>query len=189
VLAEIDRIIRECRSCPLHATRKTAVPGFGSPNSKILFIGEAPGYWEDVEGKPFVGRGGKLLTEELEKLGIKRDDVFITNIVKCRPPENRKPADSEIAKCSPYLDRQIEALSPRVIVTLGAVSGEYISKKFGFSWTSMLKENGAEHTVNGIFGKITIIPVLHPAAVLRDPNKKERFVSALEKIKKAEKNG
>lgn len=178
----IAETIRSCTKCGLHKTRTQAVPGAGDDEGKVVFIGEAPGYWEDKEGIPFVGRAGKLLDEVLESFGITRDSVFITNIVKCRPPKNRRPEKGEIETCAPYLDRQLEAISPMVIATLGATAGEYVFIKYGFTWTGMLRENGQPKSLNTIFGRLTIVPVIHPAAVLRDMNKRPMLEEAVSRI-------
>src|SRR5437016_6987084 len=122
MLKEIAAEVSICSRCDLCKGRTKAVPGEGSPHAKILFIGEGPGFHEDRQGRPFVGPSGQFLEELLKSIGLKRSDVFITNVVKCRPPENRDPLPVEINACSDYLERQIAALKPLVIVTLGRVS-------------------------------------------------------------------
>lgn len=156
-LEEIAVEIRSCQLCELCRTRTKAVPGEGNPHARIMLIGEGPGYYEDKQGRPFVGNSGKFLTSLLEKAGLKREDVFITNVVKCRPPGNRDPLPDEIEACRGYLDRQIAAIDPDVIVTLGRFSmarwfqGERISRIHG-----QPKE---------IDGRL-IVPMYHPAAAL-----------------------
>ena len=121
--AELEKIaeeVRQCRKCPLGSLRTNAVPGEGNPDARIMFIGEAPGADEDAQGRPFVGRAGKLLDKIIEACGLKRSDVFIGNILKCRPPDNRDPRAEEIISCLPYLQRQIEIIKPEIIVALGA---------------------------------------------------------------------
>ena len=121
--AELEKIadeVRRCHKCPLGSLRTNAVPGEGNPNASILFVGEGPGADEDAQGRPFVGRAGQLLDKIIKACGLKRTDIFIANILKCRPPENRDPRPEEIVSCLPYLQRQIELISPRVIVALGA---------------------------------------------------------------------
>ena len=136
-LGEIAQLVRHCTDCPLHQGRTNAVPGEGSPNTDIMFIGEGPGYQEDRQGRPFVGPAGKVLEEMLASIGLTREQVYIANMVKCRPPQNRDPAPTEIAACSKYLDRQIELIDPALIVTLGRFSlvrffpGESISRARG----------------------------------------------------------
>jgi uracil-DNA glycosylase len=121
-LEAIAEEVRACTRCRLHEARRRAVPGEGSPESEVVFVGEGPGQHEDEQGRPFVGAAGGLLTELLGSIGWRRDDVFITNVVKCRPPGNRDPEPDEIAACAPYLRRQLAALDPALIVTLGRIS-------------------------------------------------------------------
>lgn len=121
-LEAIAEEVRACTRCRLHTGRRNAVPGEGSPETEVAFVGEGPGQHEDEQGRPFVGAAGSLLTELLRSIGWRRDDVFITNVVKCRPPGNRDPEPDEIAACAPYLQRQLEALDPALVVTLGRIS-------------------------------------------------------------------
>jgi uracil-DNA glycosylase family 4 len=156
-LLEIAKEVVVCPKCELARTRTKAVPGEGNPNARVMLIGEGPGWHEDQQGRPFVGNAGKFLNELLALAGLKREDVFITNVVKCRPPGNRDPMPDEIAACAPYLERQIAAIDPDVIVTLGRFSmarwfpGERISKIHG-----QPKKDG----------KRLIVPMYHPAAAL-----------------------
>ena len=160
----LDTITAEiacCKRCPLWEHAKNPVPGDGNPNADILFIGEAPGANEDEQGKPFIGRAGKLLTELLLSVGIKREEVFIANVLKHRPPNNRDPAPEEVAACRPFLERQIAAINPKVIVTLGNHALEFVTGKQGI--TGM---RGKMFTKE-IAGKIRkIIPTFHPAALI-----------------------
>ncbi|OGO53916.1 MAG: uracil-DNA glycosylase, partial [Chloroflexi bacterium RBG_16_69_14] len=121
-LEAIATEVRACTNCRLHETRTKAVPGEGDPETEVVFVGEGPGFNEDRQGRPFVGRAGDLLVKLLASIGWRREDVFITNVVKCRPPENRDPQPDEIAACAPFLRRQLEALDPAVVVTLGRYS-------------------------------------------------------------------
>ncbi len=159
-IAELDEVAAEVRVCPLcelARTRTHAVPGEGPPRARVMLIGEGPGWHEDQQGRPFVGNSGKFLNELLAAAGLEREDVFITNVVKCRPPGNRDPLPDEIAACSGYLDRQIQAINPDIIVTLGRFSmarwfpGERISKIHG-----QAKRDGRR----------LIVPMYHPAAAL-----------------------
>lgn len=156
-LAKIADEIRVCTKCELHRTRTKSVPGEGPADAKVMFIGEAPGWNEDQQGRPFVGAAGKFLEELLGIAHMKRDEVFITNVVKSRPPGNRDPLPDEIAACAPYLERQIEVIDPDVIVTLGRFSmarwfpGERISRIHGQSKR---------------VGRRLIVPMYHPAAAL-----------------------
>jgi len=167
-IEKIEKEIRECKKCPLHRLRKNAVPGEGGHKRRIMFIGEAPGRREDELGRPFVGAAGKFLDELLASIGLTREDVYITNVVKCRPPNNRDPTDEEISLCAPYLERQIEILKPRIICPLGRFSAKYILEKYGFEMTTISKVQGK------IFeGEVIIIPMYHPAAALYHQNLKE----------------
>lgn len=156
----LDSEITTCTKCDLHKSRKNAVPGEGPKDAKIMIIGEGPGQNEDEQGRPFVGAAGKLLTELLETIGLNRSDVFITNIVKCRPPNNRAPRVSEIEACNPYLMSQIDLVKPRIICLLGTPA-----------ITTLL---GKEFTATKSHGKPTlkenrlIIPMYHPAVALYD---------------------
>jgi uracil-DNA glycosylase len=158
--------VRSCTRCRLHETRNLAVPGEGSPDTEVVFVGEGPGFNEDRQGRPFVGRAGDLLTKFLATLRWKRDEVFITNIVKCRPPDNRDPEPDEIAACAPYLKRQLEILDPALIVTLGRHSlgrfmpGERISQAHG-TIRPVDPESGAANAM--------AFALYHPAAALRTP--------------------
>ena len=170
-LEKLSLQIKNCEKCPLHKNRKNAVPGEGNWKSKIMLIGEAPGFNEDEQGRPFVGRAGKLLEEFLSSIGKRREDVFITNVVKCRPPNNRQPEEEEIKICtSLYLDKQIELIKPKLIVCLGNVSANYIFKKFGLRFESMNKQHGKIFPISNLFIQTKIIATYHPAAILRNQN-------------------
>jgi len=174
-LNEIAAEVRECPKCELCKSRTHAVPGEGDPHARIMLIGEGPGYHEDQQGRPFVGASGKFLSELLAQAGLKREEVFITNVVKCRPPGNRDPLPDEIAACSSYLDRQIEAINPDVIVTLGRFSmarwfaGERISKIHG----QPRKSNGR-----------LIVPMFHPAAALHQQSIRPQIEEDFRKLPK-----
>ena len=162
-MSEYEALVQQitgCTRCPLSQGRNHAVPGEGNLSADIMFIGEAPGFYEDRDGRPFVGPAGQLLEEMLGKIGLSRQDVYITNMVKCRPPENRDPQPGEIDACESYLDQQIEMISPKVIVTLGRFSfskffpGEAISRARGKprKWHNLM-----------------VYPMYHPAAALHNP--------------------
>ena len=158
ILKEIATEVSSCTMCELHYSRKMAVPGEGPENSEILFIGEGPGFHENEQGRPFVGAAGKFLEELLTKIGLSREEVFITNVVKCRPPGNRDPRPEEVNICTKtYLDRQIQAINPKVIVTLGRFS------------MNLLIPNAKISNVHGqpvqIKGRL-VVPMYHPAAAL-----------------------
>jgi uracil-DNA glycosylase len=157
---ELNKIAREvsaCTKCELHYSRKLAVPGDGPANASIMFIGEGPGFHENEQGKPFVGAAGKFLDELLGKIGMKRHEVFIANVVKCRPPGNRDPLPQELAACSEYLERQIQAINPKVIVTLGRYSMAYFLPNARIS-----EVHGQAMKVKGRL----IVAMYHPAAAL-----------------------
>ena len=156
-LDEIARLVRQCTDCQLGRSRTNAVPGEGSPNADLMIIGEGPGSQEDLQGRPFVGRAGQFLDELLGYIGLTRGDVFIANMVKCRPPENRDPLPAEVSACNKYLERQIELVDPMLIVTLGRVS----LARF-FPGESMTRARGRVRKKDGRF----IYPVMHPAAAL-----------------------
>lgn len=159
-LEQFAREISVCKKCALHESRKKAVTGEGPADAEIMFIGEGPGFHENEQGRPFVGASGKFLEQLLAQAGLERSDVFIANVVKCRPPANRDPQPEELQACSEYLDGQIEAIKPSIIVTLGRVSmGKYIP---GAKITSI---HGQMHKIDGRF----IIPMYHPAAALHQP--------------------
>ena len=160
-LASIADEIRACNACPLHRSARQAVPGEGSAESGILFLGEAPGYNEDVQGRPFVGAAGQLLDQLLAGIGLDRSKVFITNVVRHRPPENRDPLPEEVAACHVWFERHLAALKPKVVVTLG----RHAMYKF-FPGESISRVHGHARKKDGI----TIFPVFHPAAALHQPS-------------------
>lgn len=176
ILREISAQVAVCQACALHHSRKHAVPGEGNPRSEIMFIGEGPGFHENEQGRPFVGQAGKFLDELLEAAGYKREEVFITNVVKCRPPGNRDPLPEELAACGRYLDRQIETINPCVIVTLGRISmGKYLPNA----------------RISEIHGKPAwvqdrlIVPMYHPAAALHQPSLKPVVIADFQKLPEA----
>ncbi len=160
-LNEIAEEIRACEACNLHQARTQAVPGDGRPDADIMFVGEAPGFYEDKQGLPFVGASGRYLEDLLKLVDLTRDDVFITNIVRCRPPKNRDPLRPEIDACKGYLDRQIAIIQPRLIATLGRFSMELY-----FPGEKISRIHGKSKRVGGRL----YYPLFHPAAVLRTPS-------------------
>lgn len=163
-IEELENKINKCHKCPLGRTRTNFVFGDGNPFAEIMLVGEAPGAEEDLQGLPFVGRAGQLLTNILRAINLERKDVYICNILKCRPPKNRKPLPSEIKTCIPYLHKQIELIKPLVILALGSTAIEGL---FGIT-EKMANIHGKELEFNGI----TVIPTYHPAALLRNPSLK-----------------
>ncbi|MFL5869505.1 MAG: uracil-DNA glycosylase family protein [Solirubrobacterales bacterium] len=165
-LIELYREVSTCTACPLHQTRSRAVFGAGDADAGLMFIGEAPGAEEDRQGLPFVGRAGQLLNQLLAEIGMTRDDVFIANILKSRPPGNRDPQPEEIEACWPYLERQIQLIEPRVIATLG----NFATKRITASPVGITRVRGTPqiHTLGG--RTVFVFPLLHPAAALRTPS-------------------
>jgi len=173
LLSDIAKQISVCKNCELHSSRKLSVPGEGPIESRIMLIGEGPGFHENQQGRPFVGAAGKFLEELLEKAGLKRNEVFITNVVKCRPPGNRDPQEDELVACSQYLDRQIKIIEPDVIVTLGRFS---MAKFFGNVKISQV--HGQAKMIDGRL----IVAMFHPAAALHQPALKSTLLSDFAKL-------
>jgi len=173
-IQKLNQEIHSCQKCPLGATRTNAVPGQGNLNAKVMFIGEAPGATEDAQGIPFCGKAGGVLDELLAIAGLKREEIFIGNILKCRPPNNRNPQEIEIKTCTPYLDRQIELIKPSVLCCLGNFSTAYIMRKFSLEAKvqGITKIHGKIFLSDVAYGKIKIMPLFHPAVVTYDMSKK-----------------
>ncbi len=172
-LSELYAQVRNCTGCILHRSRTQAVPGEGPDRPKIMFIGEGPGFHEDQQGRPFVGAAGQFLEELLTMIGLKRNEVYITNVVKCRPPTNRDPMPDEIEACRPYLDRQIELLKPKIIITLGRYS---MARAFPNAKISQI--HGQPRKIGGIL----YIPMYHPAAALHQPSLRREVEADFRKI-------
>jgi uracil-DNA glycosylase family 4 len=173
-LERIRTDLGECTRCRLHKTRNNIVFGVGNPKASLMFVGEGPGHDEDMQGIPFVGRAGKLLTQMIEAMGLRRDDVYIANVVKCRPPENRTPEKDEVATCSPYLFRQIDAIGPKVIVCLGNVATQSLLG----TTKSISQYRGQWVDYRGS----RLIPTYHPAYLLRNPAAKSDVWLDLKKV-------
>ncbi len=183
-LSDLDSQIRACKKCKLSEARKNAVPGEGNPHAKLLFIGEAPGSNEDIQGRPFVGAAGKLLDKMIhDVLGLERKDVFITNVVKCRPPDNRDPMPEEIEACSPYLISQILFIKPKLIVTLGRHSTGFLFAYSGASFPGITKVRGKLHVLKIGNLETKVFPTYHPAAALYNPNLRETIRDDFVKIR------
>ncbi len=172
-LEQVAAEVAVCTRCPLHVNRTLPVPGEGPSDAEIMFIGEGPGFHEDRQGRPFVGNSGQFLEEMLNEIGLTREEVFIANVVKCRPPNNRDPMPNEIAACGEYLERQIEAINPSVIVTLG---------RFSMSrWFPGARISAIHGKVREVDGRL-IVPFLHPAAALHNPSLKEAVAADFGKL-------
>jgi DNA polymerase len=178
-LSELSEMVCNCRRCSLGEERKNFVFGEGDPNARLMFVGEGPGEEEDNTGRPFVGKAGQLLTKMIEAIGLKRDKVYIANIVKCRPPHNRVPEEVEAKTCIPILRQQVSIIRPKIIVCLGATAARYIID----SNIRITKQRGIWYER----GSFLIIPTYHPSALLRDESKKkeawEDFKSIRDKLK------
>jgi len=181
LLEKVSEQIKNCRKCELWKTRNKPVPGEGNPNSKIMLIGLGPGKQEDLEGRPFVGPAGKFLDELIGIVGLRRQQVFITNVMKCFLPDNQA-TEHQIELCTPYLDKQIEIIKPKLIVTLGNIATNYILKKFGLSVQPISKIHGEVFEVNTLIGKIKIIPMYHPASALYNPGMRQILIEDWESI-------
>lgn len=158
--------VKTCRKCALWRERTHAVPGEGNVGAHVMFIGEAPGHWEDLKGKPFVGAAGKLLDEMLSNIGLLRADIYITNIVKCRPPNNRDPLPPEIDTCTPFLNQQIKIIKPKFVVTLGRHATSHIFSKAGLRFGGITAAHGTAWNTSLLRSQVLLVPMFHPAAVL-----------------------
>lgn len=172
-LTELNQQITTCQKCILGQSRTHAVPGEGPEDADIMFIGEAPGFHEDQQGRPFVGAAGRFLEELLASIGMTREDVFIANIIKCRPPGNRDPYSDEIEACRPYLDQQIELIKPRMVITLGRFSMEMF-----FPGQKISRIHGQPRKMGGVI----YYPMFHPAAALHQPRYRSMIEEDMLKI-------
>ena len=172
-LEELHQRIASCTDCDLCRTRTHAVPGDGPPDADILFVGEGPGFYEDQQARPFVGPAGRFLDELIASIGLRRDQVFITNVVKCRPPNNRDPLPGEIDACRKHLQRQIELIQPKIIVSLGRYSLAWFSPREAIS-----KVHGQAKVKDGVY----FIPMYHPAAALHAGNMRKVIEEDFRKI-------
>ncbi len=175
-LEHVREDLGDCTRCKLHRLgRRQIVYGVGNPQAALMFIGEAPGHDEDIQGIPFVGRAGQLLTKIIEAIDLKREDVYIANVIKCRPPENRNPEPDEVASCEPFLFRQVQAIRPRVIVALGT-----------FAAQALLRTNDPISRLRGKifhYGDARLIPTFHPAYLLRSPERKRDVWDDMKKVR------
>lgn len=176
--------VKACRKCGLWETRRNAVPGEGSLDASLLFVGEAPGYWEDVKGRPFVGAAGKVLDTLLADISLSRIMVYITNVVKCRPPENRDPLPVEVETCTPYLNRQVRIIQPEIIVTLGRHATSYVLSEAGLKEAvGITKLRGKVYSVKLFELSVSVLPTFHPAAVLHNPKYKDALETDFQLLK------
>jgi uracil-DNA glycosylase family 4 len=174
LLAEMAAVANACEKCKLAKTRTNVVYGVGNPNADLMFIGEAPGRDEDLRGEPFVGRAGQLLTDIIKAMKLTRDDVYIANVIKCRPPENRNPEPDELEECRPFIRRQIDVIQPKVIVTLGRIALQSLMER--------------DYAISGARGQwldfhgIKVMPTYHPAYLLRNPAAKKDVWADMKKV-------
>jgi DNA polymerase len=173
-LEDVRAQIGECTLCKLHKGRHTIVFGVGNPNARLMFVGEAPGEDEDLKGEPFVGKAGQLLTRMIEAMGLRREDVYICNTVKCRPPNNRNPEADELAACEPFLKGQLAAVKPEVIVTLGKFAAQALLR----DQTPITRLRGQWREYEGI----PVMPTFHPAYLLRSPQEKAKVWEDLQRV-------
>jgi DNA polymerase len=175
-LAALRTHIGDCTRCKLHTLgRQQVVFGVGNPNAELMFVGEAPGSEEDIQGVPFVGRAGQLLTKIIEAIGLRREDVYIANVIKCRPPANRNPEPDEVATCEPFLSRQIDLIRPRVIVALGTFAAHALLR----TDAPISRIRGVVHEYRGA----ALIPTFHPAYLLRSPDRKRDVWEDMKKVR------
>jgi uracil-DNA glycosylase len=167
--------IGNCQRCKLAPKRTNIVFGSGNPNAELVFVGEAPGFDEDQQGLPFVGRAGQLLTKIIESIDLKREDVYICNVLKCRPPENRNPEADEVASCNPFLKKQLAAIQPKVVCCLGTFAAQTVMQ----TTASISKLRGRFHDIQGC----RVIATFHPAYLLRSPDKKREVWEDMKQIR------
>jgi len=186
LLKKIKDEVIDCQKCSLFKTRTLPVIGQGDHRAKIMFIGEAPGFNEDKTGVPFCGQSGDILTELLNSIGLQRENVYICNILKCRPPENRNPQTDEIKACVSYLEKQIEIIKPRIIGALGNYAVSHILKQYnlGDEIQGISKIRGKIFKAKASFGEIRIIPLYHPAVVVYNANMKDILKEDFKILKK-----
>jgi len=173
-LEDVRKELGDCKRCKLHRGRKTIVFGEGNEKATLMLIGEGPGYDEDVQGRPFVGKAGQLLTKIIQSINLSREEVYIANIIKCRPPQNRNPQPDEIQNCHPFLMKQISVIQPKIICALGTFSAQTLLKT-GAKITAL---RGKLYDLEGI----KVIPTYHPAFLLRNPEKKREVWEDMKKI-------
>ena len=175
-LAQLAASVRDCQACRLHESRRQVVFGTGNPAADLVFVGEAPGHDEDIQGEPFVGPAGQLLTRIIQAIGLTREDVYILNVIKCRPPQNRNPLPDEVAACRPIIEKQLACLRPRVICALG-----------NFAAQALLRTDERISRLRGRFhpmGDILVRPTFHPAYLLRNPQDKRKVWEDMQDIQR-----
>jgi uracil-DNA glycosylase family 4 len=183
LLGDVAAEVVVCTLCSLWKSRKKAVPGEGNSKARIMLIGEAPGSSENLQGRPFVGVAGRFLENMLSEIGLSRDEVFICNVVKCRPPRNRVPRPVEVQTCTPYLERQIEIVEPEFLVTLGSCSTAYVFSRANFPFASITAVRGRIRQASLHDVKMTIFPTFHPAAAMYSVKYREQIAADFKFLK------
>lgn len=178
-LQTLQQCISNCQLCPLHQTRTQTVFGIGNENAKLMIIGEAPGFHEDQQGEPFVGRAGQLLNAMLQSIGLERSDVYIANILKCRPPNNRDPLPEEVEKCTPYLKQQIALIKPKILCAVGRIAAQYLLE----TTEPLSRLRNKTHTYGD--EKLPLFITYHPAYLLRNPSAKAESYQDLLRLQEA----
>jgi len=184
---KIDKLrgqIASCRRCALYATRTNTVPGEGDVDAKLMFIGEAPGRNEDLQGKPFVGRAGDVFDNLLESIGLTRKDIYLCNVLKCRPPSNRNPSTDEIKACKGSLDLQIKTVEPKVLCPMGNFAVQYLFDRFGIPPAKISAVKGTIIKAKTEQGEVQIVPLFHPAVATYSPSKIEMLLEDFQVLKK-----
>jgi uracil-DNA glycosylase family 4 len=176
--------IAKCDRCSLAKTRTNTVPGKGSVDSKVMFIGEAPGKNEDLQGVPFIGRAGDIFDKLLNSINLNREQIYICNILKCRPPKNRNPSIEEMKSCVRHLDAQIKIINPQIIATLGNFSTKYVFEKFNLKYTTISQVKGRPTSISSSLGERIIMPLFHPAVAIYNQNRLQELKDDFKVIKK-----
>ena len=181
-MEKLSNELTNCKQCELWKTRTHLVIGEGSLNAKFFFIGEAPGFNEDKQGRPFVGRAGKILDDLIESVGLKRNEVYIANILKCRPQNNRNPLASEIQACSAFLKKQLQLIDPLVIIPMGSFATKYVFNTFNIPFTKISELHGKMYSTKTLYSTRTILPMYHPAVATYNPNNKTILLQDMKKV-------
>ena len=182
-IKELEDEITNCRKCDLCKSRTKPLTCIGNLDADIMLIGEAPGYHEDLTGKPFIGEAGKLLDKLLASISLERKDTYITSIVKCRPPSNKDPTPEQINACKPYLDRQLSIIHPKIIIPLGRFACAFIFEKYGLEKERISQAHGKVYTKESLLGSIKIVPQYHPSVAAYNPNMLDTLLNDFKTIK------
>jgi DNA polymerase len=185
-LENIKKEVLQCVKCNLHKTKTQYVFGEGSRTAPIVFVGEAPGRNEDIKGLPFVGRAGKVFDELLRSIELRRENVYICNVLKCRPPKNRSPAKIELDACTPYLKKQLDSINPKVVCPMGNFAANFVLKMYGLESKidGISKLHGQRFKITNLFGTVEIIPLYHPAVATYNPDMKGILLEDFKMLKK-----